>query len=172
MAVFISFVGWYAILLGLTAGVAVVVPWSRFLYPRITNRVKRHLVHPLFFWRLTRWQALLMVTYLSLNVLVLALFLQSRGDLQRRAALLSTINLTPLFVGTPLSPLVDAWNIAPRTHLLWHYLVGVAVTVEGLVHGVTALFQPQESGEVAISGWLVWNPVDGVQLSCVISVLW
>ena len=171
MAVFISFVGWYAIFLGLTAGFAVVVPWSRFLYPRIANRAKRHLVHPLFAWQLTRWQVLWMVAYLSLNVLVLALFLQSRGDLQRRAALLSTINLTPLFVGTPLSPLVDALNIASRTNLLWHYLVGVTVTIEGLVHGVTALFQPREPGEVEISGWLVWNPIDVAQLSSVIPVL-
>ncbi|KAH8754297.1 hypothetical protein F5883DRAFT_688216 [Diaporthe sp. PMI_573] len=77
-----------------------------------------------------------------------------RANLATTAAMLATINATPLFLGGRTNPLADFSGIPLSTYYVFHHFIGRIVIVEGLLHSALAL-RPSRLDQTTISGYVV-----------------
>lgn len=156
MASHISVPNWYAI--GGASLVASVVFFrvGQAFGSMLRLWLNRHLFHPHLLPEITRLQAVLLVVYGSINVVVLSLFLGDGPPLEQRAALVSTLNVITVFLGGRTNPLVDMANVSLRTYYFWHFWAGRVILIEGLIHaGLQIARRANRSDSLAISGWIV-----------------
>ena len=88
---------------------------------------------------MTRLELFIFVLYFVSNVVLLCLSLRGAEDLQRRAAVMAVINLTPLFLGSKTNPLIDVSGVPLPTYYLCYHWIGRVVIVEGLIYFIFML---------------------------------
>ncbi|KAI7911943.1 hypothetical protein M0657_010695 [Pyricularia oryzae] len=85
-------------------------------------------------YRATRLELLLIFAFISCNIFVMAFRLSSPADFERRSAVVSAINVVPLFVGGNPNPLFDLISVSTSSYHLIHYWIGGVAILEGLIH--------------------------------------
>lgn len=133
--------------------------FMRLVLPRIVVGFVRYVRYPTVLRRrgwmsVTRLELLTFVLYLVSNVVPLCLSLRGVEDLQRRAAVLAVINLTPLFLGGRTNPLADASGVSLPTYYLYHHWIGRVAIVEGLTHSIFMLTRSR-ADHITVSGYVV-----------------
>lgn len=155
---------WYAVAFG--AGLAALLLRMLLLLlgssvtPRLSAFFLKHVSYPLLVDRrygptTTRFQAVLILLYFSVNVAVLFLFTRSADDIQKRSAALAVINISPLpFIGQ-INALADWLGLSTAVHLLGHRIIGTTSIFHALVHtGIALKLQPRFSA-ITYSGFVV-----------------
>ncbi|KAI0836083.1 hypothetical protein F5Y06DRAFT_274157 [Hypoxylon sp. FL0890] len=156
MAENISITGWYAILSGSILALLMLLRLFRFCHVHFRTWLHRHLIYPILISKVTRLQAGLLLIYVSINAMVLVLFLKNTVELKQRAALVSILNMVPLFLGGRTSPLADLGNISLHTYYYWHVWVGRVAAIQSLLHAGLSLYQPTSKRDsITISGWII-----------------
>ncbi|KAL8367158.1 hypothetical protein RB599_010248 [Gaeumannomyces hyphopodioides] len=85
-------------------------------------------------YSITRLELLILVAFLSCNLFVLVFRVLNVADFEKRTAVVSAINIIPLFLGGNPNPLLDLTGVSISSyHLIHHWIGGVAI-LEGLVH--------------------------------------
>lgn len=113
-------------------------------------------------YRATRLELLLIFAFISCNIFVMAFRLSSPADFERRSAVVSAINVVPLFVGGNPNPLFDLISVSTSSYHLIHYWIGGVAILEGLIHAGISI---QSGGnQLKISGILV-----SCRLHCLLS---
>lgn len=148
---------WYAILCGSLLALLVFYRLSLLFQPSgLRTWLHHHLLQPILFANVTRSQALLLLIYIIVNVLVLVFPIRSQIELGRRAALVSTLNLVPLFLGGRTNPFVDLIGIPLHTYHFWHFWVGRVAVSQALIHaGVMLARRSSKKDALIITGWVV-----------------
>ncbi|KAI1181429.1 hypothetical protein F5B17DRAFT_425360 [Nemania serpens] len=154
---------WYAVAFG--AGLAALLLRMLLLLlgssvtPRLSAFFLKHVSYPLLVDRrygptTTRFQAVLILLYFSVNVAVLFLFTRSADDIQKRSAALAVINISPLpFIGQ-INALADWLGLSTAVHLLGHRIIGTTSIFHALVHtGIALKLQPRFSA-ITYSGFV------------------
>lgn len=108
------------------------------------------------FTRLTRYQAILLLIFIAVNILPLSI-----GDLSvpRRAAFMASLNLVPVFIGKRGHPFVALLGLSAPTYHLLHRWAGRMAVVDGTIHAILKLGQSESSRGLMISGYLVSVPL-------------
>lgn len=137
--------------------VAPCVPGIRYWALRATR--------PLFFIEgrhrptVTYVEAASLSIYVSANAVLMFADKPQTRDLMLRSGLMSTVNMTPLFLGGRTSALADRLGIPLHTYYLAHYWVGGVAIAQALLHAVLALFVRKAAlDRITISGALVGIP--------------
>ncbi len=101
----------------------------------------KHVFYPALFERrnngfdtVTRLHALIILTYIVANGILLGIRTHSAADLRSRASTLAMINMIPLFFGGRMNFWIDYLGIRLRTYYLMHRWVGRMVVLQGLLH--------------------------------------
>lgn len=104
-------------------------------------------------FRITRLELLLIFGFIGCNIFVLAFRVSSAADFEKRSAVVSVINIIPLFLGGNPNPLFDLIGVSTGSYHLIHYWIGGVAILEGLIHAGMSI---QSGGnELKISGILV-----------------
>ncbi|KAL8325958.1 hypothetical protein RB597_008985 [Gaeumannomyces tritici] len=111
-------------------------------------------------YRITRLELLILVAFLSCNLFVLAFRVLNVADFAKRAAVVSAINIIPLFLGGNPNPLLDLTGVSVSSyHLIHHWIGGVAI-LEGLVHAGLSIrsgsSQSKISGCIILLFWCIY----------------
>lgn len=160
MAGNITIEAWYAIL---GCSIVALLIFSRlflFLHPSALRvRLNRHLFHPILFANVTRCQALLLLAYVTVNILVLVFPRQNQAEIGRKAALISALNIIPLSLGGRTNYFADLIGIPLGTYRFWHFWIGRVALTQALLHaGITLAGEPIQYDSSAIAGWIVSAP--------------
>lgn len=149
--------------------VASLIIWAvKNFIPNPKNFFLKHVVYPRFLpWlfrpghgmSITRSQALILLCFLTCNVLLILIPLYPLPEwslIQKRVALASIVNLAPLCMGGR-APIIDALNISRQSYYFAHASIGVVVAVEAVMHSAISLIQKQGSNQhiLLTSGWIV-----------------
>lgn len=103
--------------------------------------------------RVTRFEALMVLLYLSLNVVFLAL---GANNLPELASTMALINLLPAFLGQWTNPLTEFLGISQTVYYLIHRWTGRIAIVHTCIHTFFILKQYQNfSTDKLISGCAV-----------------
>ncbi|TLS23172.1 uncharacterized protein PpBr36_05781 [Pyricularia pennisetigena] len=106
-------------------------------------------------FRITRLELLLIFGFIGCNIFVLAFRVSSAADFEKRSAVVSAINIIPLFLGGNPNPLFDLIGVSTGSYHLIHYWIGGVAILEGLVHAGMSI---QSGGnELKISGILIFH---------------
>jgi Ferric reductase like transmembrane component len=145
----ISVTEWYGLALGSLFALWLLVRFlttmGYYAVPYITAGFLRHVAYLRLWSRLillggmSPFELLLLIIYLCSNGFCMAYRATSRDDISSRAAILSTINMIPLLVGSRLSMVARFLGLANRTYLLLHRWVGLLSAVQGVVHTILAV---------------------------------
>lgn len=107
-------------------------------------------------FRITRLELLLIFGFIGCNIFVLAFRVSSAADFEKRSAVVSAINIIPLFLGGNPNPLFDLIGVSTGSYHLIHYWIGGVAILEGLIHaGMSIQFG---GNKLKISGILVSCP--------------
>lgn len=116
----------------------------------------QHLFHPILFANVTRSQALLLLAYVAVNILVLVFPRESQEEVGRKAALISALNIIPLSLGGRTNYFADALGIPLGTYRFWHFWMGRVALMQALLHaGIMLARQPIELDSSVVAGWIV-----------------
>ncbi|QBZ58517.1 hypothetical protein PoMZ_03470 [Pyricularia oryzae] len=103
-------------------------------------------------FRITRLELLLIFGFIGCNIFALAFRVSSAADFEKRSAVVSAINIIPLFLGGNPNPLFDLIGVSTGSYHLIHYWIGGVAILEGLIHAGMSI---QSGGnELKISGIL------------------
>ncbi|KAL7786274.1 hypothetical protein V8C37DRAFT_392444 [Trichoderma ceciliae] len=116
---------------------------------------------------ITRLQALILLCFLSCNILLILLPiypLPAWSLIQKRMALASIVNLAPLCMGGR-APIVDALNISRQSYYFAHACIGAIAAIEAVVHSGISLLQKQDQSAtqriLLTSGWIAFGLILG-----------
>ena len=98
---------------------------------------------------MSRFELLLLTLYIASNGICMAYKATSRSDVSSKAAILSTINMIALLVGSQLTLVADFLGIAHPNFVLLHHWMGLLSTTQGIIH--TFLAVPDRAN-------FRWNP--------------
>lgn len=102
----------------------------------------------------TRFELLLFLTFLACNIFALVFRVSGVRDLERRAAVVCTINMTHLFlIGKP-NPLLDLIGVPLPVYHLVHHWIGRVAILEGLLHAALTIGR-SGSSQSQVSGCIV-----------------
>lgn len=87
----------------------------------------------------TRFDALLIIAFLTGNVLCLTLSMNGRTELLQRMGLLSTVNLVPLALGSHMNSVVSYCGLGSEAYNAIHRWIGRVAVIEGLIHVILAV---------------------------------
>lgn len=148
---------------------ATVLLLIRHLYHSFSNTILRSLkciflrflalpilFHTAHFSRLTRYQAILLLIFIAVNIVPLSF---GNMSLSQRAAFMALLNLVPVFVGKQGHPLVALLGLSAPTYQLLHRWAGRVVVLDGTIHAIMKLGQSESSRGLMISGYLVSVPL-------------
>ena len=139
---------------------------SRLLIINVSFSFFRHLSYPKEIGRMTlrgdvtRLQLLVLVMFVSSNIVCMALKVKSLTQLSSRTALLSLVNLIPLFAGSRLSLAADTLGVSLRTQNRMHTLLGLVSGLQALIHSGISIADRSFTtwNEFTISGFTVSTP--------------
>jgi hypothetical protein len=140
---------WYAIIIASLASLFICLfvfkRTLEYIQDHLAFYLRKHLLYRRFhIYRrastTTSWfQSMLVLTYITGNVLCLFLKLKSRDDLIQQTALLSTINLIPLCIGSHPNLVADYCGLGLESMNCMHRWIGRVVFLEGLLHTLLAV---------------------------------
>jgi hypothetical protein len=112
-----------------------------YILPWLVVSFTRHIQYPLVVRRrlwmsVTRLQIVVFFIYLAMNITILCLFVQNKADLSARAAILTVINITPLFIGGRFAALL---GVPLSTYYLSHHWIARVASLEGIMHALLAM---------------------------------
>jgi hypothetical protein len=106
------------------------------IYPHLFKRL-------LFMGAITRFKAIMVILYLSGNILYIVVPTASRTEISTRAAIMSAINLIPLLCGPRLALASEMLGISLRTHFGIHKWIGRTAIAEALLHIIISVISEQ-----------------------------
>jgi hypothetical protein len=112
-----------------------------FFYPQIHNFVRGKS-------KLTNWEAVLIVLFLSGNVFSMFFMAESSDDLRKRAALLSLINAIPLYAGGRVNGVTQYFGLTKESVAQAHRWFGRISIIEALVHCIFGLHSLNQLNEI------------------------
>lgn len=140
----INITAWYGIILGTFFTI-----WLLYrVLSRILNMLRvfctlfllKHLIYPNlyprmpFFNTITRFQSLIVVAFVAVNILCMTVGINSSDQIGKRAGLMSIINLIPLFTGSRLSTVANYLGISLRAYTRMHRYMARMAVLQGVVH--------------------------------------
>jgi len=127
--------------------------------------VFKHLIYPTLISRVstcttTRYQALLITSYIAGNVISITFRASDIGEYGVRAGLLSIINLAPLGICGRTNPIANGWRLSHQTQVYIHSWIGRVAIAEALFHSGISLGQSRLTfkNTLKISGCVVTSP--------------
>lgn len=132
---------WYGVALGSLA--ALIILFSN-LHIRPAVFLLKHIfypqIHPLIRGtsKTTRFEAILIGSFLVGNVLCTSLGIKSPSDFVKRTALVSVINIIPLFLGGRINTIVSFSRVKYEPYARIHRWLGRIAIVECIVHSTLA----------------------------------
>lgn len=155
---------WYAIALGvLLALFALRRIWlflDRWIVPRFLSFFLRHIRYRLLLrgreWLPWTWfEAICLLLYLIASIFAEFLFVQTLREMERRAAILVTVSLFPLYVSGKTHLALDWLGMPlPSYVFLQRSMCGIALFYS-IIHFVGVLQLRVRAGEIATSGYIV-----------------
>ena len=157
----------YAVAAGGTLSIFVLLnllPYLAPLWKHISLFTSKHLTYPYVLHRhrligpWSRFEFLLQVVYLTINIFCLSFRLSGVAKAGTRAGNLSLVNMIPLFAGPSFSFLADRLGIPLKVYRCAHRSAGLMTVVLVLIHvlsivsqGSFLLSQPQHLFAVIVS---------------------
>jgi hypothetical protein len=127
--------------------------------------VFKHLIYPTLISRIstcttTRFQALLIASYIAGNVICITFQASGISEYGVRAGLLSIINLAPLGICGRTNPIANGWRLSYQTQVYIHSWVGRVAIAEALFHSAISLGRVHLTvkNTMEISGCVVTSP--------------
>lgn len=143
------------------------------ILPWVVVSFARHIQYPLvvrrrFWMSVTRLEILVFLVYLAVNITVLCIFVQNKADLSARAAVLTVINITPLFIGGRFAALL---GVPLPTYYLSHHWIARVASLEGILHAVLATrgSRGSQPNATTSSGYIVSHALRIFRASLLIS---
>lgn len=84
----------------------------------------------------TRFEAALIVAFVTGNILCVAIGVENTTTLSKRLGQMSTINLIPLALGGHMNLITNCCDIKVKNYQHVHRWLGRVAIVEGLVHSI------------------------------------
>ena len=132
---------WYGVVLGALT-VFILIIFNLHIRPPVflLKHVLYPQLHPLIRGvnTVTRFEAILIGSLLVGNVLCTTLGIKSSSDFVKRTALVSVINIFPLFLGGRINVIVSLSGIRYEAYARFHRWVGRIAIVECIVHSSLA----------------------------------
>lgn len=114
------------------------------IYPHLFKRL-------LFIGAITRFKAIMVILYLSRNILYIVVPTASKTEISTRAAIMSAINLIPLLCGPRLTLASEMLGISLCTHFGIHKQIGRTAIAKALLHIVISVISEQPFAQTAMN---------------------
>lgn len=134
---------WYAISIAAITACLVILRMGSIVSNVFISRFQvlalKHLVYPLlvhrrYFTSITRFQGLLVGSYVIINGFCMGLGIKNSSDLLLRSGTMAAINMIPLFLGGRTSVFANFLGVSLHTYYIAHHWVGRVVIIQGMVH--------------------------------------
>ncbi|CZR55712.1 uncharacterized protein PAC_05600 [Phialocephala subalpina] len=116
---------------------------ANFFVSRFQVLALKKLVYPLlrrrYFGSVTRFQGLMVGSYIVINGFCMGIGIKNTGDLLLRSGTMAAINMIPLFLGGRTSVLANFLGISVHTYYLAHHWIGRVVILQSLLHVVLVI---------------------------------
>ena len=157
---------WYAVPLGgsiaLSIMFCITLPLADWLRVYGPFYFRKHVLYPLLplirgRQETTRFEFLIFLLFLGVNILSMTLHVASKDLFMRRSGTVCTINFIPLALGAQMNLLLNGCGITLNTYAKAHRWLGRVVIAEAAVHLFTALSlqKPDLHSQNAIAGLIV-----------------
>jgi hypothetical protein len=136
---------WYGVALGGVLMLWLLMRVSSYLFRKWATWSFRYFVYPRLRYRwiliggMSPVEILLLLLYIGSNGFCMAFRATSTSEVSSRAAILSTINMVPLMVGSRLSVAADLLGVANGSFTMLHRWIGLVSTVQGVTHTVLSV---------------------------------
>lgn len=130
---------------------------SHLIYPQIPKILRGE-------GTITRFQSLLVLSYLSGNVICLVFGIKNITQLGARSGLMSLVNLIPLCAGGRMNVVADFCGLSYENYSRAHRWIGRVAVVQGLTHAIISLVEVKSKPK--LPGLLVTSPLPHTLINC------